>query len=440
MNHLSKKELILLSFMLFSMFFGAGNLIFPAFLGRSSGSEITASVVGFIISAVGLPILGVMAIAKTGNLDTLSRRVHPLFAFIFPFAIYVSIGPALAIPRAGTIAYEMGMKPFISETLATKPVTLIVYTIIFFSLVLWLSLSPSKLVDRFGKLLTPTLLCLIAIIFVKSLLTPMGSFIAPSNAYRSHPFFKGFSDGYLTMDALASLAFGIVVATTIRVKGITDSKKMSQYMIIAGLGAGTLLATIYCILGYLGASSAALGKAGNGAEVLTMVMNALFGQIGIVMLGILFTLACLCVSIGLVISCSQYFSNALPVLPYKAWAVVLTIFSVIIANLGLNQILAISVPILGLLYPIAVVLIVLGLWDHYLNHIPSVYFMSTLFTSIFSLADTINKTFLSGAWDSILGSFPLYAEGIGWLLPCVIGTALGLCVGKLKSIYKQKLA
>lgn len=174
MNALSKKEIVLISLMLFSMFFGAGNLIFPPFLGQSAGDQVGLSLAGFILSAVGLPILGVAAIAKAGSFYELAKRVHPAFASLFPLLIYVSIGPGLAIPRAGSLAYEMGMLPFLPQTAATQPVGLALYTLVFFGLVFWFSLSPSKLVDRFGKLMTPALLILLSLIFVKSLFGPKG--------------------------------------------------------------------------------------------------------------------------------------------------------------------------------------------------------------------------------------------------------------------------
>lgn len=430
MNNLTYKELVFISFMLFSMFFGAGNLIFPAFLGRSAGIEMWFSLGGFIVTAVGLPILGVIAVGKAGSLQILSTRVHPWFALLFPFLIYVSIGPGLAIPRAGTIAYEMGMKPFLPDFLSDKPILLLLYTVLFFAIVLWLSLSPSKLVDRFGKILTPLLLILIGVIFIKGILTPMGTFMAPTASYDESPFFQGFLDGYLTMDALAALVYGIVVANTIRAKGISNSSLIAKYTMLAGLGAGILLAVIYCILGYLGASSSSVGQAENGAQTLTIVMNVLFGPIGTVLLGLLFTLACLCVSIGLIISCSQYFTSIFPVLAYKGWATVIALVSLAVANLGLNQILAVSVPILGMIYPLAVVLIVLGLVNRYVNH--SIYLSTMILTGVFSLIETINHTFLKDALDGLLGYFPLYQEGVGWVLPAILGVLVGVIVHKLK--------
>ncbi|MEK4229640.1 branched-chain amino acid transport system II carrier protein [Solibacillus sp. FSL H8-0538] len=429
MNSLTTKELIFISFMLFSMFFGAGNLIFPAFLGYSSGSDVWVSLAGLVITAVGLPILGVIAVGKAGSLKTLATRVHPLFALVFPILIYLSIGPGLAIPRAGTISFEMGMKPFLSAD-ANETMMLFVYTLVFFSIVLWLSLTPSKLVDRFGKLLTPILLILVAIIFVKSLISPIDSFSPAVGSYAEIPFFQGFLDGYLTMDALAALVYGIVVVNTIRAKGVTDSALISKYMQLAGLGAGILLTAIYGVLAYLGASSSGLGDATNGTEVLTLGMDALFGQAGIVLLGVLFILACLCVSISLVISCSQYFSELLPFMSYKGWAVVMAVLSLGIANLGLNQILAISVPILGAIYPLAIVLIALGLLNRYVNN--TVYLWTMIFTGIFSIVETINHSFLGGALDGVLSFFPLYTEGVGWIIPAIVGALVGMIVHKMK--------
>ena len=246
----SAKQIIFISFMLFSMFFGAGNLIFPPFLGQAAGTHLWTALAGFIVSAVGLPILGVIAVAKAGSFNALNQRVHPFFAFIFPFFIYIAIGPGLAIPRAGSLAFEMGVAPFLPKDLVGSPVSLLIYSIVFFGLVTWLCMYPSKLIDLFGKLLTPILLALIAIIFVKSLMDPIGSFLAPKDNYVTNPIFQGVLDGYLTMDALAALAFGIVISNTLKSQGILEQKKRSQYMMYAGLGAGLLLTVIYLILGY----------------------------------------------------------------------------------------------------------------------------------------------------------------------------------------------
>lgn len=428
----SAKQIVFISLMLFSMFFGAGNLIFPPFLGLSAGEHLWPALAGFIVSAVGLPILGVIAVAKAGSFHELNLRVHPIFAFIFPFLIYIAIGPGLAIPRAGSLAFEMGAAPFLPVNLADTPITLFVYSVLFFGLVTWLCMYPSKLIDLFGKLLTPILLALIAIIFVKSLMDPMGSFESAKGNYGANPLFQGVLEGYLTMDALAALAFGIVIANTLTSKGVHDNKKRSLYMMYAGLGAGLLLTIIYLILGYLGASSSSLGQAENGAIILSNVMTYLFGKSGTLILGIVFTLACFCVSIGLVTSCSQFFNNMMPRIPYKMWVIILAVVSTAIANLGLTQILQISVPILGMIYPLAIVLIFLGLLDDLIKQNRYIYRSVIGIVAIFSIVDTADKSFLQNSMSGIFEILPFYTEGLGWILPALIGLLVGYVVSMVK--------
>ncbi|WLR51462.1 branched-chain amino acid transport system II carrier protein [Bacillus tianshenii] len=436
-ERLSYKTLILVSLMLFSMFFGAGNLIFPAYLGYSAGENVWLSLAGFITSAVGFPILGVMAVAKAKSFHNLASRVHPMFALLFPLIIYISIGPALAIPRASTIAYEMGMKPFLSN--GNQSFYLFLYTLVFFGIVLWFSLTPSKLVDRFGKMLTPVVLSLIAIVFFKSMLGASTSFNAPSGSYITNPLFQGVLDGYLTMDALAALVFGIVIANALRSKGLNDEKQLSTYMVGAGVGAGILLAVIYGMLAYLGASRGIEVPVDNGAQVLTILMNQLFGQAGVMILGLLFTLACLCVSIGLVISCSQYFGKLVPFISYKGWAFIISGLSVLTSNLGLNQILSVSVPILSTIYPMAIALIILGLIHNTIKRFPFTYITTVLAAGLFSLLEMINKTFLSNSWDSFLSVMPLYQEGAGWVVPALIGFVVGVLISLVLPHSRNKL-
>jgi LIVCS family branched-chain amino acid:cation transporter len=433
----SAKQIVFISFMLFSMFFGAGNLIFPPFLGQSAGTHLWTALAGFIVSAVGLPILGVIAVAKAGSFNELNQRVHPFFAFIFPFLIYIAIGPGLAIPRAGSLAFEMGLAPFLPEHLVGNPVSLLVYSIIFFGLVAWLCMFPSKLIDLFGKLLTPILLTLITIIFIKSLIDPIGSFAVPKGNYETNPVFQGVLDGYLTMDALAALAFGIVIANTLKAQGVHDNKKRSLYMMYAGLGAGLLLTVIYLILGYLGAASSSLGQTENGAQILSNVMTHLFGQSGTFILGLVFTIACFCVSIGLVTSCSQFFANAIPKIDYKKWVIILSVLSTAIANLGLTQILQISVPILGMIYPLAIVIIFLGLIDDFIKRYPQIYIFVVSFVALFSIIDTINKTFLANKWSGVLDILPFYMEGLGWIIPALIGLVVGFLFGMFRGTSSE---
>ena len=209
-------------------FFGAGNLIFPPQLGQLSGTNMLVSMGGFLISAVGLPILAIAVVAKAGGLHILASRVHPRFAFAFTLLIYLSIGPFLGIPRAASLAFEMGISPFLSNTVGESNLPLLIYTLVYFGIAYWLCMSPSKLVDRFGKVLTPVLLVLIASIFVFSLFKPIGELVAPIGDYAQFPLLKGFLEGYMTMDAIAALNFGIVISIALKGMGVTEEKNLCQ--------------------------------------------------------------------------------------------------------------------------------------------------------------------------------------------------------------------
>ncbi|MEH7438720.1 branched-chain amino acid transport system II carrier protein [Neobacillus drentensis] len=432
LNKLTSKEILFIGFMLFSMLFGAGNLIFPAYLGQAAGENVWQAVIGFIISDVGLTVLAFIAIAKSGTFVALTNRVHPIFALLFPMAIYLSIGPGLAIPRAGSLAYEMGVKPFLPNAIESSPIALLVYTTVFFNIVFWFAKSPSKLVDRFGKILTPSLLVLIMIVFIKALFTDLSSFKEATLSYKENPISQGFLDGYQTMDAIGALIYGIIFTNLFKSKKITKQSLQVKYLAVFGLICGLLLSICYFIIGYLGASASILGKVDNGAIVLSTVLQQLFGQSGTIVLGLIFTLACLCVCIGLITSCAQYFSNIFPELSYIKWAIFLCVISGFVANLGLSQILIVSVPVLGLVYPMAITLIILGLLHERLpfNNRP-VYFMTIGLVGLYSLIEIINSTFLNGIFSDLLSNVPLQKEGYGWVIPGLLGLIIGSIFEKL---------
>ncbi|MEH7130965.1 branched-chain amino acid transport system II carrier protein [Neobacillus drentensis] len=432
LNTLTKKEIMFIGFMLFSMLFGAGNLIFPAYLGQAAGENIWQAVIGFIISDAGFAVLAFIAIAKAGTFDSLINRVHPIFALLFPMAIYLSIGPGLAIPRAGSLAFEMGVKPFLPDTIQSSPFGLLVYTIVFFSIVFWFAKSPSKLVDRFGKILTPSLLVLIIIVFIKSLFTDLSSFKGATLAYKENPFSQGFLDGYQTMDAIGALIYGIIFINIFKSKKISNQKLQVKYLACFGLICGLLLTICYLIIAYLGASTSIIGNVDNGAVILSTVLLQLFGQSGTVVLGLIFTLACLSVCIGLITSCAQYFSSIFPKLSYIKWAILLCLVSGFVANLGLSQILKVSVPVLGLVYPMAITLIILGLLHDRLpfNNQP-VYVVTIGLVGLFSLIDIANSTFFNGTFSEVLSYVPMQDKGFGWMIPGLIGFTIGSIFEKL---------
>ena len=427
MKELSRKDLLLVSLMLFSLFFGAGNLIFPPFLGQAAGAETILAMAGFFITAVGFPVLGVIVVAKSRGLNLLANRVNPVFSSIFTVLIYLSIGPCLGIPRAGSLPFEMAVAPYLPEGMSVN-LAMFLFTLLFFLLSYWLSLSPTKLVDRMGKVLTPILLILIALIFVSALVKPLGSYGEATGPYVNSAFVTGFLEGYLTMDTIAALNFGIVIAMSIRSKGVNEEKAVISMSIKAGMIAGGLLIAIYSILGYLGATSGGrFGATENGAQTLTNVVTYIFGKPGAVLLAAVFTLACLTTCVGLITSCSQYFATLNKKISYKNWVAILTLFSMTVANLGLNKILAISVPVLNAIYPIAIMLIILGCLDRLFKGNRVVYGLTILFTGMVSIVDALEQAGINlGNSVSLFEKLPLYGDGLGWVVPALVGMAIGV--------------
>ncbi len=435
----TNKDILVLGLMLFALFLGAGNMIFPPLLGQAAGENVGISVIGFLITGVGLPLLGVMAIAYTGgDLQTLANRVNPIFGIIFTIIMYLAIGPFFGIPRTGTVAFEIGATPFLPESVNPQGWALFLFTIVFFSITYFLALNPTKLVDRIGKILTPILLTVIGVLVVKSIITPMGAIGAPTEGYRNSPFFKGFLEGYLTMDTIAALVFGIVVISAIKDKGVTDKKTITSLCLKAGFIAAIGLTIVYAGLSYLGATSLdAVGAAGNGGQILSGSANYLFGSIGAVILGLAITFACLTTSVGLVSATSKFFSKIMPSVSYKVFVAILSIFSLIVSNVGLEQLITFSLPVLIMIYPLAIVLILLSFYRW--RNESYVYGFALLFTGIVSIADglaiaEINITFL----QDIFRILPLYSEGVGWLVPAIIGALIGMIVGALTTKQSEE--
>lgn len=433
-SSLKLSEMFAISLMLFALFFGAGNMIFPPALGQGAGTEVWIALFGFVITGVGLPLLGVIAIALKGDINTLAGRVHPLFALVFIVAIYLCLGVFVSVPRTGTVAYEMAVAPFLPSSVAGAGYPLVMFTFIFFAVTFYLALNPSKLVGRIGKVLTPILLAIIAVIVVKALISPIGEFGAPTENYKD-PLFKGFIDGYLTLDGLAALVFGNVVINTLKGQGITNKKSIAKVTIIAGIIAAFGLLIVYLSLAYLGASSLSLGRGENGGVILTNVVHHLFGSYGTLLLGVAIAAACLTTSVGIVAACGAYFSALLPKLSYQKVVFIFCALAFMVANLGLTQLNALALPILIAIYPIGIVLIILSLIENYIRIPLAMYVGGIAFAFVISFFDGLNNAHIQiAALAPILEKVPLYSVGIGWLIPAIIG----MFVGYVVSVFQKQ--
>ena len=420
------KENLAVGFMLFALFLGAGNIIFPPELGQNAGTEFLPSIIGFLITGVGLPLLGIIAVAKNGgDLQVVANRIHPLFSIIFTAVVYLSIGPLFAIPRTGAVTYEIGIAPFLSES--AKSSGLLITTILFFAIVLYLSLNPSKMVDRIGKVLTPALLVVIALLAIKAFVTPLGEFGEPHGVYATNAFSESFIQGYLTMDVLASLVFGIVIVQALQAKGIKDRSRQVKTTIFAGIIAALGLAFVYISLEYIGATSVdSIGYIGDGGSIIAQSAKALYGSFGNIILSLVIILACITTAVGLVSANATFFNKLFPQLPYKGLAVVFTLFSLAISNFGLSKLISLTLPVLMFIYPIAIVLMFLVLFDQLFNRAPIVYSFALIATALVSLYDGIKTAGFSIGWyEDILTLLPLYDQSVGWLVPAIVGMVIG---------------
>ena len=429
---LTKKQMVLISFMLFSMFFGAGNLIFPPFLGQNAGSSTPAATFGFVITAVILPILGVIVVAQSDGLDKLAGRVSPSFAMVFTMLIYLSIGPGLGIPRAASVPFEMAVAPYLPEG-ANLTVFMLIYSLVFFAIAAWLALTPNKLVERIGRFLTPSLLILIVFLFISFVVKGTVSVVAPQQAYATNAFLKGFCEGYQTMDTIAALNFGLVIATTLGTMGLNDKKDVIHHTKIAGVIAGTILALIYVVLVYMGmASSGVYPIQENGAWTLRCIVYQLFAGPGAILLAAIFTLACLTTCVGLITSISQYFSTLFK-FTYRQFVFAITVFAFVICYQGLTAILSISVPILNAIYPVSIVLIILGLSHEKIKNNRYIYPLTILGTSVISVIAAIDGLGVNmGPISSFCNALPLNSLGFGWVSVTLVMLAVSLVMDKVK--------
>ena len=430
---MNKKDTFFVGLMLFSMFFGAGNLIFPPFLGMGAGTSFWPAIIGFILTGVGLPLIVLIAIARVKDgVNTLGSRVHPWFGMIFTIVVYLSIGPFFGIPRNANVAFEMGFKPFLGSTSSSQSILLFGFTLVFFLLVYLLSLNPTKVVDYMGRIITPVLLVSIVVLCVTGFVKLNQPLKAPTENYQSASLFKGFIDGYSTMDALAALAFGIVILTTLKQKGVRDKKKLTQYTIKAGFVAGTALALVYVAIGLLGAKMAGYGTFDNGTAILSKASTILLGNAGKVLLGGIFTLACFTTCVGLTIACGQYFSKIAPKISYRMVVTLTTLVSFLIANLGLNEIISVSVPFLVMAYPLTIVLVTLAFFHRFFAGAHKVYAGAMLMTGIVSVNDGLQMFGLKwSVIESLIGHLPLASVGLGWVIPAIAGGVVGFILEKV---------
>ena len=435
---LKLNETIVIASMLFGMFFGAGNLIFPIHMGQLAGSNTVAAAIGFIITGVGLPLLAVASFGMSGTEDMLhlSSKISKGYGIFFTSLLTLSIGPFFAIPRCATTSFTVGIEPIVHSS---NKIALLLFSLAFFAIVLAFSLKETALLTWIGKVINPLFLVVYGVLLIASFVKPIASFtsIQPDASYASTSLLNGVLEGYNTMDALAGLLFGIVVIDAVKNFGISGDKNIMRSTMLSGVYTCVLMAVIYMLSSIMGASSRGIFPiSDNGGIALSEISHHYFGRFGATLLAAIVTLACLKTSIGLVASCSSLFVKIFSGLKLSrtAWVYIITIFSFVVANFGLNTIISFSIPVLMFIYPLTITLILLAIFGNIFKQDRIVYQCVTIFTLIPSIVDGLGAApdsfkevlNLNGFISAARGILPFANNGFGWVVPALIGLVLGL--------------
>ena len=432
-NEIRMKDLFVIGFALFAMFFGAGNLIFPPYLGLISGSHWWVGFLGFTITDAGLGLLAIIALSKyDGNLNILASRVNKTFAIIISTAIILCIGPFLATPRTAATTYEIGILPIFGES-----VNRYLFSIIFFIIAFLLSVRPSKVVDIVGKFLTPSLLVCMTVLIIKGIVSPIGEIA--NTAMIDNVLEKGITDGYQTMDAIAGCMFALVVLNAVKTRNYSSQSLEIKATIYSGIIAAVCLAFIYGGLLYLGAQTSSLGIYDvntDNTQLLVDITNKVLGGTGVYILAIITALACLTTAIGLISAAGNFFSDmSKGKVSYELVVVLCSIVSCAISMLGVSQIIKISAPILQILYPCAMTIVLIGLFNEKIKD-DIVFKIPAIVSLVFGFLFVLQEKELLGKFGETLKALPLSKFGLGWVVPMILGLVLAMIISSIRKPKK----
>ncbi|SIT73366.1 branched-chain amino acid transport system II carrier protein [Edaphobacillus lindanitolerans] len=444
MQQVKTGQIFAIGFMLFAMFLGAGNVIFAPMVGQQAGTNTWIAMGGFLLTGVGLVLLAIIGLTRGGGtVEKLAGRVHPVFAVVFSVLLFLTLGPIYVIPRTTSVVYEISIHPLLGDTAKTGAI-LFAFSAVFIVLTVILSWNTTKFVDRLGKIITPIFGMLLLLLIVKSLITPMGGFGVPTGDYvtASGAFLKGFTQGYYTMDVLAAFVFGGIFIKSIAALGIQSSKEVSKVFIQAGVITVIGLVLLQVSMAWIGATSLdQIGAKENGGEVLAQSAVALFGQVGIFIIGTVIVLTGITTNVACLSAVAEYFERILPSVSYKKWLIIFAAVGLTITNFGLTKILELASPILLLLYPLAIALIVLIFANNLFKGHRSVYVSTMIGVGIVAVLDALKDANIApDAINNAFGFIPLFQNGAGWIMTGAIGFLIGLAVAKSRKEEEELIA
>ncbi len=416
------KDILIIGFALFSMFFGAGNLIFPPFIGMTSGSSWLTSFLGFVIADVGIILLSINAVAKAGSFQNVVFKAGKRFGVSLEIIMMLCLGPILVIPRTAATTFEMSIIPI------TSSLNSVVFSIIFFGLTFILTIKPTKVMDIIGKFLTPVLLIALALLIGKGVLQPLGKL---NNVNSDGLFINGLTQGYQTMDALGIGGVTALIMSSFISKGYKDKKENISMTLKSAIIAGIGLILVYGGLAYLGATvSTVYDKSISQTALLVNITNSLLGRNGIIILGVIVAFACLTTAIGLTSVTAKYFEDVSnKKIKYSHLVTIICLFSAVASNLGVDKIISIAAPILTVIYPVSILLVFMSTFNKFFIS-PSVFkgaAFATLLISFLNVADSLGFTI------NFIHKLPLSSLGFNWVIPAIIGGLLGKLIIKDKN-------
>ena len=425
------KKGALTGLLLFGIFFGAGNLIFPPTLGAQSGEHFLPAIAGFVLSGVGLAVLTLIigTLNPKGYIYEISTKISPWFATIYLAVLYLSIGPFFAIPRTATTSYAVGISPLLAD--ADKGLGLIVFTLIYFVAAFLIALNPSKILDRIGRILTPVFALLIIILVI------LGAFKYGANApqtateaYQISAFGTGFLEGYNTLDALASVAFSVIAVQTLKQLGFSSKKEYISTIWVVGIVVAIGFSALYIGLGFLGnhfpMTEEAMKGGTPGVYILSQATQEIFGSTAQLFLAAMVTVTCFTTTVGLIVSTAEFFNGRFPQISYKVYATVFTLIGFAIANLGLDAIIKYSVPVLVILYPITITIVMIVIVNKFVAlSKPGMQLTMGLVTAI-AVSSVLASSFEIVTLTNLINALPFANASLPWLVPAIIGILLSL--------------
>lgn len=433
----STKDMLVLGMMVFALFLGAGNIIFPPMAGYHSGTDWFSASLGFIVTGVVLPFLTLITVAVKGRGERLSVDLPRWVSVTFWVALYLILGSTFAMPRVTNTAYELGFLPlgFVEKSTASH----LIFAFVFNFVSMFFMLKQGTMISAIGKFMTPALLFLLVAVGIAVVRTPLSPINEPINQYVDFAFFSGIVDGYQTMDVLSAMAFGGIVARALASRGITSPQDVVVITIKAGLIAVGLLAALYICLFYLGATSDAVSQtATNGGQIFSRYVDALYGALGTWLMCGIVLLASMTTFVGVTSACADFFATFNPRLDYRFWVVVSTLLTTIVSTFGLDTLLRVTIPVLLLIYPTTVALVFLQFARRKMRNPRFTYGFTVAVLVVMSAFDTLNNIgLLSENVLAVLHRMPLFKEGIGWLLPGVIAFIISFVTGNMKPAKPQ---